>query len=352
VENENPQEGQDQDELNESGKSSEKTKKRKKGIVFPERTLKNPVFKFFFIISTDNYFNVSITACIILNTILLAMDKYPIKKSESVQQQMMNDILSWIFFAEMVIKLVGLGFKEYAADSFNLFDCSVVMISLIENIIDWVGVDFGGGGAISALRAVRLLRVFKLARSWTSFRELLQKIIITIKDITNISVLMMLFMLIFSLVGSEMYGFKVKYNDEDLSKPVDPKTFVGGVYPRQNFNTLYQGLTTIFIVFIGEDWNSVMYDHYRPTKSALTIVYFMFLFIFGNLILLNLFLAILLKNFEEPPGQEEEDNDDEEEVVKKDGVFKRLSVFCLSCSFCCKKSSPSLIQNGNDGEQK
>ena len=49
---------------------------------------------------------------------------------------MMNDILSWIFFAEMVIKLVGLGFKEYAADSFNLFDCSVVMISLIENIID------------------------------------------------------------------------------------------------------------------------------------------------------------------------------------------------------------------------
>ena len=40
-----------------------------------------------------------------------------------------------------------------------------------------------GGGAISSLRAVRLLRVFKLARSWTSFRELLQKMIITLKDI-------------------------------------------------------------------------------------------------------------------------------------------------------------------------
>lgn len=85
----------------------------------------------------------------------------------------MNNILSWIFFAEMCVKLLGLGIKEYAADSFNLFDCSVVMISLIENIIEWIGVDFGGGGAISALRAIRLLRVFKLARSWTSFRELL-----------------------------------------------------------------------------------------------------------------------------------------------------------------------------------
>lgn len=249
----------------------------------------------------------------------------------------MNAILSWIFFAEMVIKLIGLGFREYANDSFNLFDCSVVMISLIENIIDWIGIDFGGGGAISALRAIRLLRVFKLARSWTSFRELLQKIIITIKDITNISVLMLLFMLIFSLVGSEMYGFKVMYNDEDLSKVVDPKTFKNGVYPRQNFNTLYQGLTTIFIVFIGEDWNSVMYDHYRAT-NALTIVYFMFLFIFGNLILLNLFLAILLKNFEEPPGQEELEDSDEE-PSKKEGIFKRICGFCSTCSSCCKKSS-------------
>jgi len=216
----------------------------------------------------------------------------------------MNDILTWIFFGEMIVKLLGLGYKDYASDSFNLFDCAVVMISLIENIIHWVGIDFGGGGAISALRAIRLLRVFKLARSWTSFRELLQKIIVTLKDITNISVLLLLFMFIFSLIGSEMYAYKIMYNNEDMQYVIkDKKEFVeqNGVFPRQNFNTLYNGLTTIFIVFIGEDWNSVMYDHYRATNS-LTIAYFMFLFIFGNLILLNLFLAILLKNFEEPPG--------------------------------------------------
>lgn len=51
-----------------------------------------------------------------------------------------------------------------------------------------------------------------------------------------------------------------------------------------------------------------MYDHYRAT-GPLTIAYFMFLFIFGNLILLNLFLAILLKNFEEPPGKEEQEEE-------------------------------------------
>lgn len=59
-------------------------------------------------------FNVFITLCIVLNTVLLAMDKYPIHKEEYEMQQMFNNILSWIFFGEMILKLIGLGFKEYA----------------------------------------------------------------------------------------------------------------------------------------------------------------------------------------------------------------------------------------------
>lgn len=261
------------------------------------------------------------------------MDKYPIHKEEYESQQMFNNILSWIFFGEMVVKLIGLGFKEYAQDSFNLFDCTVVCISLVENIIDWVGVSFSGGGAISALRAIRLLRVFKLARSWTSFRDLLHKIIITLKDITNISVLMLLFMFIFALVGSEMYGYKVKYVDEDLSSVIQPGAdgWDEGIHPRQNFNTLGQGLTTIFIVLIGEDWNSVMYDHYRSTRSPVAVIFFILIFILGNLILLNLFLAILLKNFEEPPGQDEEEVFEEFEAKQESKLQKVLKFVC----FCC-----------------
>ena len=58
---------------------------------------------------------------------------------------------------------------------------------------------------------------------------------------------MILFIFIFSLVGSEMYGYKVMYNNDDLEYVVDPEIFIGGVYPRQNFNTLAMGLTTIFL---------------------------------------------------------------------------------------------------------
>ena len=218
--------------------------------------------------------------------------------------------------------MVGLGIKEYARDDFNLFDCTVVVTSIIDMIIGMIGASVGGGGAISALRAVRLLRVFKLARSWTSFRELLAKMIVTLKDIRNFSVLLLLFMFIYTLLGMELYAYRVIFTNEDKEEVTTKE----GVYPRANFNTFLSGFTTIFIVFIGEDWNASMYDHVRATGNG-GIFFFISLFILGNLVLLNLFLAILLKNFEEPPGKDEEDVGE-----IKVSLFMRAS---KACAFFC-----------------
>lgn len=214
----------------------------------------------------------------------------------------------------MIIKLIGLGFKEYSQDGFNLFDCTIVIISVMEFMIKLLKIDFSSGGALSALRAVRLLRVFKLARSWVSFRILLEKMIITIKDISNFTVLMLIFMFIFTLLGMELYGHKIKYNNEDKERPINEGEH--GVSPRLSFDDFFTGFVTIFIIFIGEDWNSVMYDHVR-VQGELHVIFFIFLFVIGNIILLNLFLAILLKNFEEPPSKEEvEEEEEDTETVK------------------------------------
>ena len=81
-----------------------------------------------------------------------------------------NRVLSWIFFSEMVCKLIGLGAKGYVRDRFNIFDCVIVVISTVEEVMGLLNIDgLSSGGAISAFRGVRLLRVFKLARSWKSF---------------------------------------------------------------------------------------------------------------------------------------------------------------------------------------
>ena len=56
-------------------------------------------------------------------------------------------------------------------------------------------------------------------------------------------------------------------------------------------------MVSVFFVMIGENWNSLMYDHMRGTSWGVCL-YFIALVMFGNIVMLNLFLAIMLGNFE------------------------------------------------------
>ena len=152
-------------------------------------------------------FTVFITVLIVANTTVLALEKYPEDPSTVELSHVLNDFFSWAFVVEMIIKLIGLGFREYARDSYNLFDAIVVILSLIDIVVTASIGSEGTHDALSAIRSVRLLRVFKLARSWNSFRKILAKIIDTMKHTGIFSVLLLMFALIFSLLGMELFGY-------------------------------------------------------------------------------------------------------------------------------------------------
>ena len=173
----------------------------------------------------------------------------------SCSLELTNEILSWCFFAEMIIKLIGLGIRDYARDKFNLFDCVIVVISTVEIVLKLANIDgLSSGGAISAFRGIRLLRVFKLARSWKSFQEMLIKIAKSLKDISNFSVLLFLFMFTYALLGMELFAYRVAF-------AADGQVDSNGSAPRANFNSFLEGITTIYIVLIGEVSNSAQLLH-------------------------------------------------------------------------------------------
>jgi hypothetical protein len=72
-----------------------------------------------------------------------------------------------------------------------------------------------GANAITALRVFRLVRVFQLAKLWKDFQEMLQVIISTLRDVSNISLLMGLFLFIYMLIGMELFAYRVP----DLTLP-------------------------------------------------------------------------------------------------------------------------------------
>ena len=160
----------------------------------------------------------------------------------------------------MLFKLLGLGIKSYVRDKFNLFDGFIVIISLIEWTFLQSFPSDTIGPLFKVLRALRLLRVIKLARSWTTLQDIIRKMFHSLLDISSFTFLLVLFMFIFALLGMEMFAH-IAYFDLDenlLYGDALQKAFETGqelVVPRENFNSIGFALTTVFIVIIGEDWN-------------------------------------------------------------------------------------------------
>lgn len=122
-------------------------------------------------------FTLFINACIVLNTLVLAFDRYPSMGNElDYILDMVNIVFFGIFTMEMVIKLLGMGPKNYIRDSFNIFDALIVILSVADVCLSFLVENnqmSKGKGAISAFRAFRLIRVFKLAKSWDQLNKLI-----------------------------------------------------------------------------------------------------------------------------------------------------------------------------------
>jgi hypothetical protein len=76
-----------------------------------------------------------------------------------------NIFFAVIFIVEMPLQIFGLGLRNYFTDFFNSFDAFIALISLVDIILSNFVVKLELGG-VTTLRTFRLLRLFKLAKSW------------------------------------------------------------------------------------------------------------------------------------------------------------------------------------------
>ena len=98
---------------------------------------------------------------------------------------------------------------------FNIFDSVIVFASVIDMFLSNVLLSKDSevsGSVITALRGFRLLRVFKLAQQWKRFELLLETLARTLRDIATFSILLFIIILVFTLLGLELFAFKVKLN--------------------------------------------------------------------------------------------------------------------------------------------
>ncbi|CAB3241360.1 unnamed protein product [Arctia plantaginis] len=227
-----------------------------------------------------------IIVLVFLNTVVLASEHYQQPEWLDLFQEYGNAFFVALFTLEMLVKMYSLGLQGYFVSLFNRFDCFVVIGSISEMVLTKTEVMPPLG--ISVLRCVRLLRVFKVTKYWRSLSNLVASLLNSIQSIASLLLLLFLFIMIFALLGMQVFGGKFNYD------PVEEKD-------RHNFDCFWQALLTVFQILTGEDWNAVMYEGIKAyggagTVGILACIYFIILFICGNYILLNVFLAIAVDN--------------------------------------------------------
>ncbi|KAG1949956.1 calcium channel, voltage-dependent, L type, alpha 1D subunit, a isoform X8 [Pimephales promelas] len=222
---------------------------------------------------------------VFLNTLTISSEHYNQPMWLTQVQDVANKVLLALFTCEMLVKMYSLGLQAYFVSLFNRFDCFVVCGGITETIL--VELEIMSPLGISVFRCVRLLRIFKVTRHWASLSNLVASLLNSMKSIASLLLLLFLFIIIFSLLGMQVFGGKFNF-DETQTK-------------RSTFDNFPQALLTVFQILTGEDWNAVMYDgimaYGGPSSSGMIVcIYFIILFICGNYILLNVFLAIAVDN--------------------------------------------------------
>ncbi|XP_034442099.1 sodium channel, voltage gated, type VIII, alpha subunit b isoform X2 [Hippoglossus hippoglossus] len=234
-----------------------------------------------YLIVMDPFVDLAITICIVLNTLFMAMEHYPMTEQFEGVLSVGNLVFTGIFAGEMFAKLVAMDPYYYFQEGWNCFDGFIVTLSLVElGLADVEG--------LSVLRSFRLLRVFKLAKSWPTLNMLIKIIGNSVGALGNLTLVLAIIVFIFAVVGMQLFG--KSYKDCVCKIAEDCKL------PRWHMHDFFHSFLIVFRVLCGE-WIETMWDCMEVAGQTMCLTVFMMVMVIGNLVVLNLFLALLLSSF-------------------------------------------------------
>ncbi|XP_053783738.1 voltage-dependent T-type calcium channel subunit alpha-1H isoform X2 [Desmodus rotundus] len=254
----------------------------------------------------SKYFNRGIMAAILTNTLSMGIEYHEQPDELTSALEISNIVFTSMFALEMLLKLLACGPLGYIRNPYNIFDSIIVVISVWEIIGQ-------ADGGLSVLRTFRLLRVLKLVRFMPALRRQLVVLMKTMDNVATFCMLLMLFIFIFSILGMHLFGCKFSL-----------KTDTGDTVPdRKNFDSLLWAIVTVFQILTQEDWNVVLYNGMASTSSWAAL-YFVALMTFGNYVLFNLLVAILVEGFQAEGDANRSDTDEDKTSTHLEEDFDKF----------------------------
>ncbi|XP_031779373.1 voltage-dependent calcium channel type A subunit alpha-1 isoform X8 [Nasonia vitripennis] len=222
-----------------------------------------------------------------------------------------NLVVTLLFFIECILKLVAFGCKNFFKDPWNTFD----FITVIGSIVDALVIEFGDSIArifqnekenvrrenfinVGFLRLFRAARLIKLLRQGYTIRILLWTFVQSFKALPYVCLLIAMLFFIYAIIGMQVFGNIALVEKNSINK-------------HNNFQSFIQGLMLLFRCATGEAWPNIMLaciadqpcdprskETGDKCGSNLAYAYFVSFIFFCSFLMLNLFVAVIMDNFD------------------------------------------------------
>ncbi|XP_054873587.1 voltage-dependent R-type calcium channel subunit alpha-1E isoform X6 [Amphiprion ocellaris] len=248
-------------------------------------------------------FEYTVLAMIALNTIVLMMKYYSAPPAYEAVLKHLNTAFTVLFSVECVLKIMAFGFLNYFRDTWNIFDFITVLGSITEIVVDLQFVDTFNMSFLKLFRAARLI---KLLRQGYTIRILLWTFVQSFKALPYVCLLIAMLFFIYAIIGMQVFG-NIKLNEETH------------ITQHNNFKTFSGALMLLFRSATGESWQEIMLsclggqqcetdpslppavqtgDQEGGCGSDFAYFYFVSFIFFSSFLMLNLFVAVIMDNFE------------------------------------------------------
>uniref|UniRef100_A0A8C5DWT1 Voltage-dependent calcium channel alpha-1 subunit IQ domain-containing protein n=1 Tax=Gouania willdenowi TaxID=441366 RepID=A0A8C5DWT1_GOUWI len=247
-------------------------------------------------------FEYTVLAMIALNTIVLMMKYYSAPPAYEAVLKHLNTAFTVLFSVECVLKIMAFGFLNYFRDTWNIFDFITVLGSITEIVVDLQVITFN----MSFLKLFRAARLIKLLRQGYTIRILLWTFVQSFKALPYVCLLIAMLFFIYAIIGMQVFG-NIKLNEETH------------INQHNNFKSFSGALMLLFRSATGESWQEIMLsclggrqcevdpsfstpllstDQEGGCGSDFAYFYFVSFIFFSSFLMLNLFVAVIMDNFE------------------------------------------------------
>jgi len=180
--------------------------------------------------------------------------------------QLGNNIILGIFIVEAALKITAVAPRigRYFGDGWNLFDFTIVVLSLLPAT---------GEFALIA-RLIRVLRVLRLVSAVPQLRLIVATLVRSIPSMGHVILLMSIIFYIYAVTGFHLFH----------------------EYDAKHWGTLGAALLSLFKIVTLEGWIEIM--NVVIEAQPWSWIYFVSFILIGTFVMLNLFIAVVINNLE------------------------------------------------------